>query len=227
MPTNRTPIRHPHRGRLSHEQEMVLQYGAEERWAEAFATEEEYRDAWIRNRDRLLAGYRNGRRPMAWWTLESPIAFPGYEQQQSVLYEANLLEPEERAALVEWWRAQFERAWAPHFFIAKAQVGSLRASQRGRRTFVGRISRASWCGNGRRNVDAGNESLASLRRCPQRSHRRQTPSWAIRRGSPRMQKQQQGLAGVVLAVCEPKIELPETCSTQQFDGPLARATSKT
>jgi hypothetical protein len=119
MPTNRTPIRHPHRGRLSHEQEMVLQYGAEERWAEAFATEEEYRDAWIRNRDRLLAGYRNGRRPMAWWTLESPIAFPGYEQQQSVLYEANLLEPEERAALVEWWRAQFERAWAPHFFYCE------------------------------------------------------------------------------------------------------------
>jgi hypothetical protein len=116
MPTNRTPIRHPHRGRLSHEQEMVLQYGAEERWAEAFATEEEYRDAWIRNRDRLLAGYRNGRRPMAWWTLESPIAFPGYEQQQSVLFEANLLEPEERAELERWWHEQFLRAWNPQFF---------------------------------------------------------------------------------------------------------------
>ena len=117
MPTNRTPIRHPHRGRLSHEQEMVLQYGAKERWAEAFATEEEYRDAWIRNRDRLLAGYRNGRRPAAWWTLESPIPFPGYERQQSVLYEAGLLTEPERAALVDWWREQFERGWGPHFFF--------------------------------------------------------------------------------------------------------------
>jgi hypothetical protein len=116
MPTNRTPIRHPHRGRLSHEQEMVLQYGGEERWADAFATEEEYRDAWARNRDRLLAGYRHGRRPAAWWTLESPIPFPGYERQGSALFEANLLEPEERAALGDWWREEFAKAWEPHFF---------------------------------------------------------------------------------------------------------------
>jgi hypothetical protein len=27
-----------------------------------------------------------------------------------------LLEPEERAARVEWWRDQFEKTWAPHFF---------------------------------------------------------------------------------------------------------------
>lgn len=41
------------------------------------------------------------------------------QRQQSVLYEADLLEPEERAALVEWWRGQFERAWEPHFFICE------------------------------------------------------------------------------------------------------------
>ena len=116
MPTNRKPIRHPRRGVLNHHQEMVLLYGEEPRWADAFHSEAEHREAWIRNRDRLLAGYRHGRRPAAWWTLESPIAFPGYERQQSVLYEANLLEPEERAALVAWWREQFERAWEPHFF---------------------------------------------------------------------------------------------------------------
>jgi hypothetical protein len=114
--TNRHPIRHAHRGRLTHSQEMTLLYGKEPRWAEAFATEEEYRDAWIRNRERLLAGYRNGRRPMAWWTLESPVAFPGYEHQQSVLYEAGLLGDEERAELERWWHEQFLRAWNPQFF---------------------------------------------------------------------------------------------------------------
>ena len=117
MPTNRTPIRHPHRGRLSHAQEMVLVYGAAECWAEAFATEEEYRDAWIRNRDRLLAGYRDGRRPMAWWQFEAgDLRYPGYDRSRSVLYAADLLEPEERAALVEWWHDQFEKAWGPNFF---------------------------------------------------------------------------------------------------------------
>ena len=47
MPTNRTPISHPRRGRLNHEQDMVLQYGADDPWADAFRDEDEHRDAWI------------------------------------------------------------------------------------------------------------------------------------------------------------------------------------
>ena len=62
MATNRHPIRHSHRGRLNHPQEMVLRYGEDPRW-DAFATEDEHRDAWIRNRDRLWpAAVVTGRR---------------------------------------------------------------------------------------------------------------------------------------------------------------------
>ena len=116
MPTNRHPIRHPHRGRLNHLQEMVLVYGEDPRWADAFDDEEAQREAWIRNRERILAGYRHGRRPMAWWTFEAPIPFPGYERQQSVLFEAGLLGQNEAATLVSEWRRQFERAYEPGFF---------------------------------------------------------------------------------------------------------------
>ena len=115
MPTNQTPIRHPRRGRLNHAQEMTLLYGPDPRW-DAFHSEEEYRDAWERNRDRILAAYRHGRRPMAWWTFEAPIKFPGYEHQQSALFEAGLLGEEEAATLVSEWREQFEHAHDPHFF---------------------------------------------------------------------------------------------------------------
>ena len=74
MATNRTPIRHLRRGRLTHEQDMVLQYGADDRWADAFRDEDEHRDAWIRNRDRLLAWYQHGHRPAAWWQFEPAIS---------------------------------------------------------------------------------------------------------------------------------------------------------
>ena len=50
---------------------MVLQYGADARWADAFRDEDEHRDAWIRNRDRLLAWCRHGHRPAAWWQFEA------------------------------------------------------------------------------------------------------------------------------------------------------------
>ena len=117
MPTNRHPIRHPHRGRLNHEQEMVLQYGAGERWADAFCDEDEHRDAWIRNRDRLLAWYRHARRPQAWWHFEAPFPYPGYDAEQRALYRAELLGPEERAELLAFWRREYERAHGPHFFF--------------------------------------------------------------------------------------------------------------
>jgi hypothetical protein len=57
----------------------------------------------------------NGRRPLAWWEFESPIPWPGYERQQSALFEAGLLTEVEAAGLTTWWRAQFERAQQPDF----------------------------------------------------------------------------------------------------------------
>jgi hypothetical protein len=109
MATNRHPIHHLQRGRLNHAQEMTLQYGPDPRW-DAFRSEEEFRDAWIRNRDRLLAWYRHGRRPMAWWRFESPIPYPGYDRERSALFEAGLLGEEEREQLVVHWRAHFAQA---------------------------------------------------------------------------------------------------------------------
>lgn len=117
MPTNRTPIRHPRRGRLSHEQEMVLFYGKDPRWAAAFHDEEEQRDAWMRNRDRLLAWYRHGRRPMAWWRYETDLKYPGYDHERATLFEAGLLSETEAHELQTWWREEFERAYRPKFFF--------------------------------------------------------------------------------------------------------------
>jgi hypothetical protein len=127
MPTNRHPIRHPRRGRLSHDQEMTLLYGEEPRWF-SVPTEAEHRDAWARNRDRILASHRHGRRPMAWWRFEAPIKFPGYEHQQSALFEAGLLTEEERAELASWWREQFERAQRADFFFCEGPGSFFRGS---------------------------------------------------------------------------------------------------
>ena len=117
MPTNRTPLRRPSRRRLSHSQEMALWMG-EVPQKPAFRDEEEAREAWFYHRDRLLAALgRHGRRPMAWWHFESKLSWPGYDRQQSVLFEAGVLTEEEAAELVAWWHEQFERAQRPDFFF--------------------------------------------------------------------------------------------------------------
>ena len=115
MATNRTPIRHPHRSRLSPEQEMELWLGPSHRGS-AFGSREELEQAWLKHRDRLMTAWaKNGKRPAVWWELEAPFPRP-FEHEQSALYEANLLEPEERIELEHWWREQYLRAWGPHFF---------------------------------------------------------------------------------------------------------------
>jgi hypothetical protein len=115
MATNRKYVRRHHRGRLNHAEEMTLVYGPDPRW-DAFRTEAECADAWIRNRDRILAGYHHARRPWAWWHYEAGDRYPGYDREQSTLFEANLLGPQERAELECWWHEQFLRAWNPQFF---------------------------------------------------------------------------------------------------------------
>jgi hypothetical protein len=107
--TSRHLIRHPHRGRLSHAQWMVFFYGYDEKWDDAFRDDADYRETWEHHRTHILASYRHGRRPIAWWHLESPIPYPGYDRERQVLYERNLLGEEERAYLVASWRQDFER----------------------------------------------------------------------------------------------------------------------
>jgi hypothetical protein len=109
MPTDRRPLHRAHRGRLNHAQQMWLRYGWDERWDDAFNSEEEYRDAWLRNRARMLAGCAPGRRPIAWWVVESGGEYPGYDKERVALFEADLLDPAERDELLGCWRRSFER----------------------------------------------------------------------------------------------------------------------
>jgi hypothetical protein len=94
---------------------MFLIYGPADRWEDAFADEREVCEAWNYHRARILSSYRSGRRPWAWWALESGRSYPG-NHQASTLYEMGVLSDEERAELERWWREQYLRAWGPHFF---------------------------------------------------------------------------------------------------------------
>jgi hypothetical protein len=82
-----------------------------------FSSAEELREAWIRHRDRLMERWGNrGRRPQAWWEFEAgDLEYPGYDLEQSTLYECGLLTEAECVQLVERWRQEFERAQDPNF----------------------------------------------------------------------------------------------------------------
>jgi hypothetical protein len=105
---NRRAIRQPHRGRLSHGQRMVFLFGYDEKWDNAFVDQADYEATWVLYRERMLANYQYGRRPQAWWILEAPFEYPGYNEERQVLFAAGLLEPAEREELVREWREDFE-----------------------------------------------------------------------------------------------------------------------
>lgn len=117
MPTSRTYIRRPHRHRLSHAQELDLWLGSGPQYCpHPFDSDEERREAWAKHRNWLMALFANhGRRPMAWWQYEAPIFYPGYDREQSTLYEAGLLAEAEKAELLAEWRRYFEKALEPGF----------------------------------------------------------------------------------------------------------------
>jgi hypothetical protein len=105
--TNRY-IRAPRRGQLTHAQSMFLKYGFDENWADAFRDEADYRAAWEQHREHIMAGYRHGRRPIAWWVIEGPCRYVGYDEERRFLFEHDLLGEEERASLLATWRDAFE-----------------------------------------------------------------------------------------------------------------------
>jgi hypothetical protein len=90
-------------GRLTHAQEQMLLYGPID------PADDEARELWLHWRDRLMAVYNFGSRPAAWWCFEHPELCCDVDQQRSTLYEARLLGEEEKAALVRWWRGEFEK----------------------------------------------------------------------------------------------------------------------
>lgn len=73
-------------------------------------------ERWMRHRERMLASHISGRRPHEWWEYESPIPWPGYDNEAVALYDVGLLSEEEIAELMPRWREEFERANRKDFF---------------------------------------------------------------------------------------------------------------
>jgi len=98
-----------------------------------FRSREELRAAWTRGRDTAMTLWgKRCRRPQAWWEFESPVGYPGYDHEKSVLYEHGLLTEEERAELIADWRAEFARAQQPDFFLP-VEPGKILHGDRARR----------------------------------------------------------------------------------------------
>jgi hypothetical protein len=77
----------------------------------------------------LLARYRHGRRPAAWWRFEAgDLRYPGDETEWSTRYQAGLLGEEEQRELLAEWRQQFERAQAPDFWLCLGPGRSLKGA---------------------------------------------------------------------------------------------------
>jgi hypothetical protein len=72
-------------------------------------------ERWERHRERILAQTRAGRRPEEWWEYEATIPWPGYDDETVALYKAGLLDDEELAELMPWWREQYDRSHEPDF----------------------------------------------------------------------------------------------------------------
>jgi hypothetical protein len=117
VPTNRRPRRRPLRGHLTLWEKLSLEYG-EANHRPGFPSDAERRAAWAWHRDHILARYHHGRRPAAWWDYEAAIARPAeLEDEAAALYRAGLLGEAERAAVAAEWRAGFERAQEPGFWL--------------------------------------------------------------------------------------------------------------
>jgi hypothetical protein len=118
MPTDRKPISRHLRHRLTGWEELSLEYGEARYHRPGFGDDDARREAWFRHRDWLMARCRRGRRPEAWWDYEAPIPRPDdFDYQKAALWEANLLTPEERTELEGEWRADFEDAQTPDFWL--------------------------------------------------------------------------------------------------------------
>jgi hypothetical protein len=85
----------------------------------AFADREKLRAAWESARGYMLRVFgRPGRRPRGWWEFDTDLAYPGYDQEQSFLYEHGQLDAEECTQLEAIWRREYERSLKPGFSIA-------------------------------------------------------------------------------------------------------------
>ena len=107
--------------KLSVAQQTALWLG-ENPHTPAFTSAAQARKAWKENRVvlmHLLA--HDGRRPVGWWAFEAPkkrLRYPGYDFERSYLYQHGILTEPEQRELLQYWKAEFSRAFAPHFFVS-------------------------------------------------------------------------------------------------------------
>jgi hypothetical protein len=95
-------------------QEMELWLGSQR--GSAFSDDDQRRKMWVQHRDRLMQLFANdGRRPQAWWRYESPVPWPGFNQERSTLLASGLLGKAEARALEQSWREEFDRSLASGF----------------------------------------------------------------------------------------------------------------
>ena len=95
MAINRFTCPSPSPGQLTHAQRCWLLYGFDPKWSGAFASEAHYRETWARNREELMREYAPCRRPIAWWRIEAPFPYPGFDNEKLALYAAGLLNEDE------------------------------------------------------------------------------------------------------------------------------------
>jgi hypothetical protein len=108
-------------GDLSSSQKMELQYGPNPTQGSLFSSREQLESAWAACRDELLARANPGHRPAIWWELEASglrLQWPGYFNERSYLYKANVLSEAERAELEHEWKVEFAKAQAPGFMVS-------------------------------------------------------------------------------------------------------------
>jgi hypothetical protein len=98
---------------LSSDQMMELWLGPGPQGS-LFGSPEELQEACEQARDAVLRLFgKPGRRAMAWWAFDASqlgLQWPGYDREQSYLFEMGILSETECTELVRFWRREFARS---------------------------------------------------------------------------------------------------------------------
>jgi hypothetical protein len=110
-----------------------------------FGSPEELEQAWEQNRDLVMRLWgRHARRPQAWWCFDAPglgLKWPGYDREQSYLFEMGILSEAECSELLALWRREFDRDHRPAHLNWADVPHSLRGQWQAERRRRGRAIR--------------------------------------------------------------------------------------
>lgn len=109
-------------------QEAELWLGPSARIGSQFRNDDERRQLWLENRERLMRLFAvGGRRPFGWWRYDAkaPGKYPSFNLEKSTLWSAGLIEPDEARQLEAEWRLEFFRSLEPGFTFHDGPRGIL------------------------------------------------------------------------------------------------------